>query len=216
MPFLWEMLYLSLHVRRGQILFPRTVLESPDIAHYSTGFGRRDGDDAQLCIDSQGARIGASWVRLLTSEDPGYGYVSDDIPRSRHGCRASMERPRCRPPTTKTTEPRVSIDLSDSLLSDRSTVPQQCVVRSRLNERSPSSAEVPARIPRTVPFYPPVKPSEFHEVPAEPESRPPFPSLAEALSPQPSRNGALSFRDRSIVAPCARQMRMETHQPKEL
>ena len=79
-PFLWGMLYESLYVRAGDPPFPRSVLEAPDIAHYLTDFGRRDGDDARVCVDPSGEPVGAAWVRRLTTADPGYGYVSDEIP----------------------------------------------------------------------------------------------------------------------------------------
>lgn len=79
-PFLWEMLYQSLHVRDGQPPFPRSVLESPDIAHYLTGFGSHPGDDAEICVLGDGRRIGAAWVRRMSAADPGYGYVGDEIP----------------------------------------------------------------------------------------------------------------------------------------
>jgi ribosomal protein S18 acetylase RimI-like enzyme len=79
-PFLWEMLYQSLHVRDGHTPFPRSVLREPGIAHYLTEFGSRDGDDAQVCVDGRGERVGAAWVRRMTADDPGYGYVSDEIP----------------------------------------------------------------------------------------------------------------------------------------
>ncbi len=79
-PFLWEMLYLALHVRDGQEPFPRSVLREPDIAHYLQDFGTRAGDDAQLALDTDGQPVGAAWVRRMTAADPGYGYVADDIP----------------------------------------------------------------------------------------------------------------------------------------
>ena len=78
--FLWEMLYQSLHVREGHAPFPRSVLAEPDIAHYLMDFGSRDGDDARLCVDASGEHVGAVWVRRMTAADPGYGYVSDEIP----------------------------------------------------------------------------------------------------------------------------------------
>ncbi len=78
--FLWEMLFESLHVRQGDPPFPRSVLDAPDIAHYLTDFGGRPGDDAQLCVDAAGNPIGAAWLRRWTSDDPGYGYVDDEIP----------------------------------------------------------------------------------------------------------------------------------------
>ena len=78
-PFLWEMLYQSIHVREGHAPPPRSVLDEPDIAHYLSGFGRA-GDDAQLAFDDAGRPIGAAWCRTMTHNDPGYGFVADDIP----------------------------------------------------------------------------------------------------------------------------------------
>lgn len=79
-PFLWEMLYVALHVRDGQEPFPRSVLHEPAVAHYLQDFGTRAGDDAQLAVDANGQPVGAAWVRRMTAPDPGYGYVADDIP----------------------------------------------------------------------------------------------------------------------------------------
>ncbi len=78
--FLWEMLLQSLHVREGQAPFMRSVLQNPEIAHYLTDLGRRVDDDAQVCLNSDAVRIGAAWVRRMTADDPGFGYVGDDVP----------------------------------------------------------------------------------------------------------------------------------------
>ena len=78
--FLWEMLHQSIHVRSGDLPPPRNILEQSDIAHYLTDFGRRGGDDAQVAIDDVGARVGAAFCRRMTVDDPGYGFVSDDVP----------------------------------------------------------------------------------------------------------------------------------------
>jgi ribosomal protein S18 acetylase RimI-like enzyme len=74
------MLYQSLHVREGHEPFPRSVLREPNIAHYLAEFGSHPGDDAEICIADTGERLGAAWVRRMTAADPGYGYVSDEIP----------------------------------------------------------------------------------------------------------------------------------------
>lgn len=74
------MLYQSLHVPDGASPFPTSILGEPHIAHYVENFGERDGDDAQICESLDGVMIGAAWCRRLTSDDPGYGYVSDEIP----------------------------------------------------------------------------------------------------------------------------------------
>ena len=78
-PFLWEMLYQSIHVRDGAMPPPRSILQQPGIAHYLSGFGR-EGDDAQIALDDVGQRIGAAWCRRMTHSDPGYGFVADGIP----------------------------------------------------------------------------------------------------------------------------------------
>lgn len=80
LPFLWEMLYQSLHVREGNVPIPRSVLQNQEIAHYLTDFGQHAGDDAQVCLAPDAAQVGAAWVRRMTAGDPGYGYVRDDVP----------------------------------------------------------------------------------------------------------------------------------------
>lgn len=78
-PFLWDMLYHSIHVRDGDAPPPRSILDEPDIAHYLNGFGR-EHDDAQVAVDEVGARIGAAWCRTTPAASPGYGFVAEDIP----------------------------------------------------------------------------------------------------------------------------------------
>lgn len=78
-PFLWEMLYQSIHLREGQAPPPRSILDEPDIAHYLTEFGR-DGDDAEVALTKAGERIGAAWCRVMPADDPGYGFVAEGIP----------------------------------------------------------------------------------------------------------------------------------------
>jgi ribosomal protein S18 acetylase RimI-like enzyme len=103
-PFLWEMLYESIHVREGQVPPPRSIVQEPGLAHYLEGFGRV-GDDAQVAVEiavevaveiavdnavaATGAqtgsqpgsrRIGAAWCRRMTASDPGYGFVDDETP----------------------------------------------------------------------------------------------------------------------------------------
>ena len=79
-PFLWEMLYQSIHVRDGSEPPSREILREPDIAHYLVHFGMRPGDDAQIALGEHDDRIGAAFCRRLDADDPGYGFVSEDIP----------------------------------------------------------------------------------------------------------------------------------------
>lgn len=78
--FLWEMLYQSLHVPAGAAPLPRDVLLRPEVARYAEGFGR-GGDLGVVALQTEsGAPVGAAWVRLLTGDARGYGYVDDDTP----------------------------------------------------------------------------------------------------------------------------------------
>jgi ribosomal protein S18 acetylase RimI-like enzyme len=78
--FLRRMVHAALYVPPGRPPFPDWVLDEPDIRHYYRGFGRRPGDAGRVAVTESGECVGAAWVRLLTSDDPGYGYVDDDTP----------------------------------------------------------------------------------------------------------------------------------------
>ena len=78
--FLREMLYQSLHVPEGDPPFPRDVVNRPEIERYARAWGR-DGDMGFVAIDvASGEPIGAAWLRLLTGDERGYGYVDDETP----------------------------------------------------------------------------------------------------------------------------------------
>ena len=79
-PFLCEMVYAALFVPEGQPPFARDVLDQPDISHYYRGFGQRPGDVGLVALLPSGEPAGAAWVRQLTRDDPGYGYVDDETP----------------------------------------------------------------------------------------------------------------------------------------
>jgi ribosomal protein S18 acetylase RimI-like enzyme len=79
-PFLREMVYEALFVPEGRPPFAREVLDQPDIRHYYRGFGHRPGDIGRIAHLSSGEPVGAAWVRQLTGDDPGYGYVDDETP----------------------------------------------------------------------------------------------------------------------------------------
>jgi predicted kinase/GNAT superfamily N-acetyltransferase len=79
-PFLWDVLHLSIHVRDGMAPPPRSILDEPSIAHYLRDFGRHPGDDAQVVEDERGERIAAAFCRCTPADDPGYGHVAADIP----------------------------------------------------------------------------------------------------------------------------------------
>ncbi|MEU7924386.1 GNAT family N-acetyltransferase [Micromonospora sp. NPDC049107] len=55
------------------------ILTKPELAHYVAGW-MRPGDFGVVAVDPADRPIGAAWCRHLTAGDPGYGYVSDDVP----------------------------------------------------------------------------------------------------------------------------------------
>lgn len=77
-PFLWDMLYLAIHIPEGSLPLPREIIHSPELARYVDGWGR-PGDEGFAALDGEKA-VGAVWVRLLTGENKGYGYVNDQTP----------------------------------------------------------------------------------------------------------------------------------------
>jgi GNAT superfamily N-acetyltransferase len=55
------------------------IMADPALAHYVSGWMRPD-DFGVVAVDSADRPVGAAWLRYLTAADPGYGYVSDDVP----------------------------------------------------------------------------------------------------------------------------------------
>ena len=79
--FLWDMLYEAAFWRPEVPRPPREeALSGAALARYLDGFGR-PGDAAVVAVDrAGGARLGAAWYRLMTEDEPGYGFVSPGVP----------------------------------------------------------------------------------------------------------------------------------------
>lgn len=80
--FLLRMLAMAADWRPGaRLRSVEEVLASPDLAHYVPELSRgRDRGVVALAGAEPSAAVGASWWRLLPAEDPGYGFVSPDVP----------------------------------------------------------------------------------------------------------------------------------------
>ncbi len=78
-PFLLDMLVKAFNwtgeqrITRGQIEAER------HLAHYVAGWPRMY-DFGVVASDNDGRLTGAAWARTFTAEDPGYGFVSDEVP----------------------------------------------------------------------------------------------------------------------------------------
>ncbi|UVI32738.1 GNAT family N-acetyltransferase [Paenibacillus spongiae] len=78
-PFLWEMLFESLHVRDGQEPFGREVIREPSLAKYVEGWGR-EGDLGYIAVNSEGQSIGSITSRFYKEQNQGFGFIRHDIP----------------------------------------------------------------------------------------------------------------------------------------
>ncbi len=79
-PALWEMLYYAIYVPPGDEPPPRSILDAPEIARYVRGWGRPDDEGLAAELIDSSQVIGAAWLRRLTAEAPGYGYIDDATP----------------------------------------------------------------------------------------------------------------------------------------
>jgi GNAT superfamily N-acetyltransferase len=78
--FLWDILYHAVYVPKGEQPPPIEIVNEPGVAKYARGWGH-DGDCGFAAIDVASSQpIGAVWNRLFTRNDPGYGFIDENIP----------------------------------------------------------------------------------------------------------------------------------------
>jgi GNAT superfamily N-acetyltransferase len=77
-PFLLEMLVEAVNWAGDRRVDRDAVMARPDLFHYVANWPA-DGEIGQVA-EAEDYAIGACWLRYFTSDDPGYGYVSDDVP----------------------------------------------------------------------------------------------------------------------------------------
>jgi ribosomal protein S18 acetylase RimI-like enzyme len=79
-PFLWEMLYEAAHMAEEGNLTVQDAMNHPDLTKYVQNWGLKDDMGFIGTLVSSNQPVGAAWLRLLTGENPGYGYVDDQTP----------------------------------------------------------------------------------------------------------------------------------------
>ena len=77
--FLWEMLYEASDAAANGVRDVAALRLHPELARYVEGWGARS-DVGVVACDESGRPVGASWLRLLTGEAKGYGYVDEETP----------------------------------------------------------------------------------------------------------------------------------------
>lgn len=79
--FLWDMLYEAIYVENPEEKGPKEKWFAIEgIAKYVKGFGELPNDKGFIAEDEEGNPIGAGWYRLFSSDNKGYGFISEDIP----------------------------------------------------------------------------------------------------------------------------------------
>jgi GNAT superfamily N-acetyltransferase len=79
-PFMWDMLWEAAAISdEMKALGKATALRRPEVAKYLTEWGR-PGDAGCLFLNDRNEPVGSAWYRLFPRENPGYGFVGEEIP----------------------------------------------------------------------------------------------------------------------------------------
>jgi GNAT superfamily N-acetyltransferase len=78
-PFLRRMLHEAVYVHEGEDPFPESMVDEPELRRYVADFGERIGDMGLVALDG-GRLVGACWLRVFPADEPGYGWVADEVP----------------------------------------------------------------------------------------------------------------------------------------
>ncbi|MEM8830516.1 MAG: GNAT family N-acetyltransferase [Cyanobacteria bacterium P01_G01_bin.19] len=79
-PFLWEMLYQALFVPPDTTPLPKEIIFQPELAKYVQNWGL-DADRGLIAVlEDERTLVGAVWLRIFKSSNPGYGYIDYRIP----------------------------------------------------------------------------------------------------------------------------------------
>ena len=74
-----DMLYEAIYQPDEQNLISRSVLKIPEVFAYIKDFGKLK-DDYCLVAECRGKITGAVWVRIISGETKGFGYIDDETP----------------------------------------------------------------------------------------------------------------------------------------
>jgi GNAT superfamily N-acetyltransferase len=78
-PFLELMLLEAVTWMPGRQMTLDELRAAPDLARYVVGWPR-PGDSGLIATEDDRRPVGAVWLRTFQAGDPGYGYVSPDVP----------------------------------------------------------------------------------------------------------------------------------------
>ena len=79
-PFLWEMLYQALFVPPDTNPLPKKIIFQPELAKYVQNWGLDEDRGLIAVLEDSQTLVGAVWLRIFKSSNPGYGYIDDHTP----------------------------------------------------------------------------------------------------------------------------------------
>jgi GNAT superfamily N-acetyltransferase len=88
--FLVDMLLEAVNWHPDREITREVLLAEPRLVQYVTDWPRRGELGVIAVVDGQ--RIGAAWLGSFGADDPGYGYVADDVPELSIALVASWRR----------------------------------------------------------------------------------------------------------------------------
>jgi ribosomal protein S18 acetylase RimI-like enzyme len=88
LPALTDALFQAMNWQGAVRFALPAILADPALAHYVTGWPL-PGDFGVVAVADSFA-VGAAWCRTFTAEDPGYGFVADDVPEASMGVAAAL------------------------------------------------------------------------------------------------------------------------------
>lgn len=74
-PLLEDFLYEAIYIPEGMAPPPRSILDTPELQVYISGFGTQIHDKAMVA-EVDGKVVGAIWVRIMND----YGHIDNDTP----------------------------------------------------------------------------------------------------------------------------------------
>lgn len=74
-PLLNDFLYEAIFIPEGEAPPPKSIIQTPELQVYVSGFGIQKADKA-LVAEMDGKIVGAVWVRIMND----YGHIDDDTP----------------------------------------------------------------------------------------------------------------------------------------
>ena len=73
-----DIFYHAIYYPPGKPQPPKSIIETPVLLKYYIDWGKETDLGYAACV--QHKMVGAAWVRLLTGENKGYGYVDETTP----------------------------------------------------------------------------------------------------------------------------------------